>query len=157
MKHVFIFKATIIIKIFYSYLSEKDSYTRILDQTSPFNYTLISNENYNKISILKKYIKTQNKENKDVIIIAADSALTMITLNKNNQEFDLVFNGNLGYDGENKLIQKIKSLKNTELLIYTNEDDCFWQESKKVRIYIIENLNRTGEILDYSIYELNNK
>lgn len=144
----------IVIKIFYSYLSEKDSYTRISDQTSPFDYTLISNENYNKISILKKYIKTQNKENKNVIIIASDSALTMISLNKNNQEFDLVFNGNLGYNGENKLIEKIKSLKDTEFLIFTNEDDCFWQESPKIRNYIIENLNKTGEILDYSIYEI---
>ena len=77
----------------------------------------------------------------------------MVELDINNGEFDLAFVGNLGYDGENKLIDKIKELENTEILIFTDEEDCFWQESKKVREYIMENMKRKGEILEYTIYE----
>ena len=46
-------------------------------------------------------------------------------------------------------------MKNTEFLIFTDEDDCYWQESKDIREYIINNFEKSGEIFNYSIY-LNN-
>lgn len=130
--------------------------TKISDSNSPFYNIPVTSETYEKIDVMTNYIKEKNKSNKQVIIISSDSAFTMVTLNQNNNAFDLVFNGNLGYNGENKLISEIQNSKNTEFLIYTNESDCFWQESKIVRNFIINNLNKTGEILNYSIYELKN-
>lgn len=141
--------------LFFHFVEEKD-FVRIEDQKSPFYNIYISQENYEKINVMTNYIKTKESNGKNVIIMSFDSAFTMISLNKNNDEFDLVFNGNLGYNGDSKMIEKIKTSKNTEFLILTDEEDCFWQESKIVRKFILENLNKKGEILNYSIYELEN-
>lgn len=140
--------------LFFHYVEEKD-FIQIQDASSPFNNIFVSEEYYEKIDVLSDYIINEEKNGKKVIIISFDSAFPMINLKKSNQEFDLVFNGNLGYNGENKMIEKIKSSTNTTFLILTDEDDCFWQESKVIRNFITNNLSKKGELLDYSIYELN--
>ena len=76
----------------------------------------------------------------------------MTPLKKANREFDLPFMGNLGKDGEDGLIKKIKNLRNTKILIKKDEEKVFWQESIKVRKYIEENLENIGEIEGYSIF-----
>lgn len=76
----------------------------------------------------------------------------MIPLEKNNRNFDLPLLGNLGKEGENGLIKQIQKLKNTKILIQTNEEDIFWQESKKVRTYIQKNYKREGTIEDFDVY-----
>ena len=119
-------------------------------------FHFIEEKEFKKIDIMTNYIKGKKSTGKNVIIISFDSAFTMISLNQNNNEFDLVFNGNLGYNGEAKMIEKIKNMINTEFLILTNEEDCFWQESKVIREFILKNLDKKGEILNYSIYELQN-
>lgn len=158
IKFIYIISAVLILgilfKMFYSYFFETNNYIKITDSSSPFYQARISDENFKKISTMTAYIKEKNKQGIDVIIIASDSALTMVPLKQSHKEFDLVFNGNLGYDGENKLIEKIKNSQNTEFIIFTDEEDCFWQESKKIREFIIQNLQKTGEILNYSIYKL---
>lgn len=136
----------------YHFLYESN-YIKISEPSSPYYNIYISPEYYEKINTMEEYINIQKENNKNVVIIAFDAAFTMVHIQQNNNEFDLVFNGNLGYDGENKMIQKISSMKNTQFLILTNEEDCFWQESEKIRNYIINNLSKTGEILNYSIYE----
>ncbi len=61
--------------------------------------------------------------------------------------------GNFGKDGEDGVIENIKNLKDgTKIFIPTSEDDMFWQESKKVRNYIIDNLTKVEELEEYSIY-----
>ena len=49
-------------------------------------------------------------------------------------------------------IEKIAKLENTEILIFTDEEDCFYQESKEIREYMMNHLQKSGEILNYSIY-----
>ena len=78
----------------------------------------------------------------------------MINLNKNNGIFDLAFLGNLGIEGENKLINEIEQLDNTLILIQKDEEKVFWQESKKVREYILKKYEKIGEIQEYSIYNI---
>lgn len=136
-----------------SYVDMYNEIVMIEDKNSKYNQLYICDEGIDKINKLKEYISDKKNENKDVVILSYDAVLPMVELDINNGEFDLAFVGNLGYDGENKLIDKIKELENTEILIFTDEEDCFWQESKKVREYIMENMKRKGEILEYTIYE----
>ena len=70
----------------------------------------------------------------------------------NNRELDLLFYGNLGFNGIQNTIDKISEMHDTEFLIFTNEKDCFYQEPIEIREYILENFEKTGEFLDYSIY-----
>ena len=73
-----------------------------------------------------------------------------IVLNGNNQDFDLPLLGNWGYKGEERVLNKIKKLENTFILI--NDEDLVGQESKKIKDYIRNNYNKTGEIADFEIY-----
>lgn len=143
----------VLARMSFTIISPEKPVNRITDKTSPFYSIYFEEENYEKINTMTSYIKEKNIEGKEVIIITSDACLSMIPLNKSNRAFDLPFKGNLGYNGENKIIKQIKDSKNTEFLIYTSEEDCFWQESEKIRNFITKNLVKTGEILNYSIYE----
>lgn len=103
-----------------------------------------------EIEYIIEYIE---KSNKNVIVFSDDAALYMIPLKRNNGAMDLPFLGNMGQDGEENMINKIKGTPDTIFLIKKEEDDLFWQESKKINNYIKENLKYIGEIKDFAIYE----
>lgn len=64
--------------------------------------------------------------------------------------FDLPFIGNLGKEGKNALINKIKEYKDTYVLIHTAKE-C-WQESDEFRNYIKDNYEYIENICDFSVY-----
>ena len=76
----------------------------------------------------------------------------MIELNQSHGVYDLLFNGNLGYNGKEKIKKDILNRKNTEFLVVTNENELSYQESPEIRNFIIQNLNFEGYIENYSIY-----
>lgn len=116
---------------------------------------LIEKDAAEDIKIICDYIKKREKNNIDVKMLTHKANLYMINLNKNNEEFDLAFLGNLGIDGEEGLIKKIQKLESTLVLLQTNPEDVFWQESKRVREYILNNYQKIGEIQEYSIFAVN--
>lgn len=124
----------------------------IFNNNGVFYGTVVSIEDYEDSHIILNYIKEQESKGYYVKILSYKANLYMVQLNKNNGMFDLAFFGNLGLEGENGLINKIKQLENTLILIQTNEEEMFWQESKKAREYIINNHQKVGEIQEYSIY-----
>ena len=65
---------------------------------------------------------------------------------------DLPFNGNMGKDGANGVINQIKSLQNSKVLI-TKEKDDIYQESTQIREYIQNNMKLIGEISQFLIYK----
>ena len=126
------------------------------DFNNPYFGVLIKKERYENIEKITKYIKENNSYGIDVKVLSADAGLYTTYLEKNNKNFDLPFLGNLGKYGENGLIEEIKQLRNTKILIKTNEEDVFWQESKKTREYIKNNYIKEGTIEDFDIYRVSN-
>lgn len=120
-------------------------------KNSPYYGGIISTELENNINNVVKYIENE-KEN--VIVLSSKAAFYMIPMGRSNGMMDLPFRGNLGEEGENGLIEKIKNMKNVKILIDKNEDDMIYQESKLVRKYIFENLEKIGEIEEFYIYDL---
>ena len=131
-----------------------DEFYYTKDFNSPYFGVLIKKEKYENIERVTAYIQKNNEYGIKVKVLSADAELYTIYLCENNKNFDLPFLGNLGKDGEEGLIQKIKQLKNTKILIKTNEEDVFWQESKKVRKYIKDNYEKEGTIEDFDIYNI---
>ena len=113
---------------------------------------LIDNDVKKEIDEIVNYI---NEEDKQTIVLSYYSNLYMNILDRNNEKMDLPFYGNLGKEGENGLIEEIKELQNTNLLIL-KEEDKEYQESKKVRNYVIENYKQIGEIGRFFIYDIEN-
>ena len=140
--------------IIHYYLLTTD-YSIIRDSQSPYYLTMMNDERISSNEILKNYIIEQNNKNIDVIIVAFDSAFPMIELKQSHGVYDLVFNGNLGYNGTEKMKKDILNKRNTEFLIFTNPDDLCYQDSTEIRNFIINNLKFKGNIEHYSIYSTN--
>lgn len=113
----------------------------------------MSEEQEKDIEQICTYIIDQKNNGINVKIISYRAMTYMTPLKINNGVFDLVFLGNLGIHGEDGIIEKIKELQNTQILITKNEEDKIYQESKKVREYIMENLGNCGSIGDFLIYK----
>ena len=142
----------VIIRIGFNYFENINEYSYIKDTSSPFNRVLVNNEEIEKKSVIKRYIKEKNEEGIDVIIFSHDSAIHMIELKQSHGVYDLLFNGNLGFNGKEKIKLDILTRENTEFLVVTNDEDIFLQEPPEIREYIIQNLNYKGNIGNYSIY-----
>ena len=125
-----------------------DDYKTTFDD--PYFGMVTTEEGKNKMDKVINFIKTKQANNQDVIIFATEANIYRIALNQNYQDFDLPFMGNWGYNGEERVLNKIKSLKNTFILI--NEEDYIGQESAKIKEYIQSNYKKTGEIEDLLIY-----
>lgn len=139
-----------------SYYFEQSSKTDyILDSNSPFFGIPTYTEYLEKSEIIEEYILKQNKDGIDVIIISDDCSLPIIELNQNHHIYDLLYEGNLGYDGKNRIKSDIISRRNTQFLVVTNEEDIFEQQPPEIREFIMENLTYKGTVCNYSIYETN--
>lgn len=105
------------------------------------------------IETMSDFIEKSEQKGFNVVVLSHHSNLYMVPLNKNNKNgMDLPFNGNLGKTGEEGLIEKLDLLKNTFVLIIKNEENMFWQESKKAREYIQKDWEKIGEIEIFDIY-----
>lgn len=118
----------------------------------PYYGSVALREDLESMERICNYIKEQEKNNVNVKVLSYKANLYMIQLNKNNEIFDMAFLGNLGVGGEKELINRIKDLNKTLILIETDSDQMFYQESKKVRQYIINNYKKVGEIEEYSVF-----
>ena len=134
---------------FYKTLS---SSSYINNQNSPFYGILITNEYIEKNDILKSYILEKKNLGTEVLILSYDSGYVVADLKQNNGVYDLLFNGNLGYNGIEKIQKDLLQKNNIELLILTDESDLHFQESLEIRNFIIENFKYKGELCNYSIY-----
>lgn len=123
-----------------------------MDSSSPYFGARLDTKEIKQINLLKDYITDKNQKGIDVIICSSKSAFVMVPLKQNHGAYDLIFYGNLGYDGIEKMKQDILSRENTEFLVLKSEDDMFEQEVTEIRDFIIEKLTRYGEFLNYDVY-----
>lgn len=120
----------------------------------PYKNCIIQQKDNRNLLVICDYINNQKQKGINVKMLSYKANTYMTLLNQNNGIFDLAFKGNLGKEGEEGLIKEIKELNNAEILIESNEEDIFEQESKIVREYIINNYEKIGEIEEYTIYSI---
>lgn len=107
------------------------------------------NDELIRIKNVIDYIEEKESENYKVMVVSCDASLYMAPMNRNNNEFDLFFYGNLGYKGVEKTIEKMKEWKNTIIL---RNEERFWQEPKEIDEYLVQNCTSLGKIEDLEIY-----
>ncbi len=112
--------------------------------------SVIEEEFENNIQKITQYIKNNDKR---TIVFGFRAASYNIVLNTSNGAMDIPFFGNFGKSGEEGMLKQIQELKDANILIERDEHDMVWQESKKIRKWIQENLNCVGEIENFLIYE----
>lgn len=149
---IFILLATFLRTLF-SYLDlHNDNDVKSFDKSHPFYNIPALQEDLDRIAEVTAYITEQKENGINVVCLSYDAASYMVPLQQNNGYLDMLLTGNLGYHGIENTIQKIVEMENTEFLIFTNEEDYFYQEPKAIRDFIINNFEKKGEFLNYSIY-----
>lgn len=134
---------TYTIKYFRKILNDEYKYNE------PYYGTIFNDETKEKIKDITEYMQSCDNE---VVCISTDAGLYMIPLKQNNKEFDMLLLGNLGKDGENGVIEKIKGFKDKKIILMNKEKNS-WQESDKIIEFVKNNFTKIGEIEDILIYE----
>ncbi len=122
---------------------------------SPFYGAIINPELDETIKNVSEYIQNNDK---DTIVLSTYAPLISLYLNDlYNKDFDLPLRGNLGKDGEEGLIEKIKNLNNTQILLLheTEDEKELYQFAYDVADYIRQNFTYIGQIDKFDIYEIN--
>ena len=147
----FMMCATVLFLAYFSILNLYHYFNNI-DNTSVLNH-------YSAIPISKNFddeIKVVDEfilNNSDVKILDASAAIYMIPINRYNKNYDMFLKGNLGENGENKLIDEIANSNDTKYLILKNKYSKNWQIPLDVINYVMLNKIKTGEIGIFDIYE----
>lgn len=115
-----------------------------------YKYIPISDVLEEQISDVKQYISSSDK---DIKILDATATVYMIPLERYNKNYDMLLRGNLGQDGENKIINEIKNSKNTQYLILKDQFAKNWQTPFDIIDYVKCNKTKVGEVNIFDIYE----
>ncbi len=140
------------IKNMWNYVYEVNS----IPKDSPFYGVLLDDETKETIKTVGDYIKNNDK---NTIVLSTYSPLISLYLNDlDNGDYDLPLRGNLGSKGEEGLIEQIKELKNTQILLLHETDDEkeIYQFAYDVADYIKQNCKYVGQVNKFDIYETEN-
>lgn len=115
-----------------------------------YKFIPISEKLEEEINSVNNYITSSSKEIK---ILDATAAIYMIPVKRYNKDYDMLLKGNLGYNGESKIIEEIKTSTNTQYLILKDKYGKNWQTPFDIINYVKENKTKVGEIEIFDIYE----
>ena len=96
------------------------------------------------LRMIHMFMDEKEAQGYHVYILSSNASLYSISRNQNNGYFDLLLNGNLGYNGVNNIIEKISKIKNP-LFLKADLGEINFQEPKEIENYIVNNYKYTGE------------
>ena len=126
-----------------------------INYNNPYFGIYISDEMMEHKRKICNYILNCDKK----VIVLSDYALIYgVELNQFNGYFDMPLCGNMGLNGEKNMLESVKKLKDTIVLLPDKEKSIFenFQYVNRVRDYIQENYNKIGEIENFNIYIIQN-
>ena len=122
-------------------------------EISHFKNIETSDSLVNRIKNIDNYILYKEQIGQKVYILDAEAAIYMIPINKYNKDYDMFLKGNIGKDGEQGQIERIKNKdKNELLLIRKPKFKSNWQTPLEVVNYIRDNLEKIDSISIYDVY-----
>ena len=147
-----------IIMFFYILLQgEENIKTYIKSEKSSINhFRLIQKSEYieDGVKTIDDFIKQKEKEGYKVYILDAEAACYMIPIDYYNKDYDMFLIGNIGKDGEDGQIEKIKQNDEKALFLIKKENlKLNWQTPTKVIDYLRNNLKKEGIVFKFEIYE----
>lgn len=107
----------------------------IVNNLNHYNYILSREKEINDIKIVESYLKKQKKLNNQVIIADSRAMFYWSLLDIYNDPFDLLIQGNIGYKGEEKKLEKIKSSSPGTYFLVSNSNRI--QELINLKKYIL--------------------
>ena len=105
------------------------------------------------INEVDEYIMQEQSNGKKVYVLDASAAIYYIPINQYNKDYDMFLKGNLGGDGEDRIIDRIN--KENDVIYLIKKNGLNWQNPSKVRNYIIDNLEYSEEFLNFLVFNSN--
>lgn len=124
-------------------------FTNVPNNLKQYEGMVINEEEYTKINKIIKYIDEKETEGYEVYVLSPDAGRYMIPLERNNNKFDLLLQGNLGYKGEDKILDEIEKIENP---LFLKAEELIFQESKIVDEFIKENYKEIDKIETLIVY-----
>lgn len=115
-----------------------------------FRYRYVNKEFYDNAKIIDSFFQGNYS---NVYFIMYSSYLNKYLLDIPINQYDLLLKGNLGYKGEEKVIEKFKEKHNIYFVTYNNFENG--QASKKIYDYVVNNSNYVTSIEQYRVYYQN--
>lgn len=112
-----------------------------------FKYRYVDNKFYKEAMLIDDYFKGSYD---NVYFVMYSSYLNKYLLNIEIGKYDLLLKGNLGYNGEQRIIDEWKELKDIYFITYTEFEGG--QASKKLYNYVTEECKYIDRIGQYVIY-----
>lgn len=109
----------------------------------------------NKKKIINVYNKYLEYKKRDALMVGEQAMFYDIAVNNPITYFDVTLRGNYGYNGTNKMIQKVKNIQQQIFFIdmnrykYLNDKN---QLDKKLIKYIIEHSKKIDDVENYVVY-----
>lgn len=126
------------------------------DKYGNISSIVISKNSLNVIDNVISFEKEMESRGLKVIVLFQDAIMYHLPQDKYYKDYDLFMRGNFGYRGEERLINEIKSSKDTIYLVLKDDILSFHNVEQmpfKVVNYVKTNLKREGELLIYDIYK----
>lgn len=124
---------------------KKENYSHL----NHYRYIPIDADFENEVEEMINFIT----ENDDAKIVDPIAAAYMIPMDIYHKDYDMLNKGNLGYQGENRIIQEISNSTSTKYLVLKPVHKMNWQTPVKIIAYIKNNKTLVGEIGIFDIYK----
>lgn len=133
--------------IFTFYCLKKEVIEFDFDKDSIFYLTAIKEPK--RIHKIEEFIKAVDG---NVLIVSPEAGIYNLNLNLGSHGFfDVPFNGNLGTNQLNRMIEKLKDYEDSYILIHAEKK--YNQEIDEFRAYVDEKYNKLYEIDNFSVYK----
>lgn len=130
-------------------------HTTVLKDIPNFKYYVVDEELKQEIYQVNKLYNKYKNNNKSPIFLGTQSVYFTIFNEERLDYFDVLLRGNYGYDGTNKMIEKVRNLHNQIFIINmddynsTLENDQF---DKKIVDYVIKHSKKHDTWDNYYVY-----
>lgn len=129
-------------------------YNLYINPDVPKGLEIYANHGYtekqmNYIETVINYILQKEDEGYNVYVVSADASYYMAALGRNNYKYDLTLYGSLGYNGEQRLIEETKQLKDPIIL---KDKNVMFQEPLEFDKYIKSNYKVIDQIENLVVY-----
>jgi len=119
-----------------------------------FKYINVPSSLYQMVNITNKYLFKSKENGKKVYILDASASIYTIPIDQYNKDYDMFLKGNLGANGENGIIDRIKDEENALYLILKDNYSRNWQNPEKVRQHIKKNLLKIDGVGKFDVYSV---
>ena len=135
-------------------------YTKtVYEKNGIFKGALFYSEIYETKKNVNNYIKKKQNENNNIRMLSIYSMCYTLENNIENGYLDMPLTGNMGKNGNQKLIDEIKTMPENTLLLVENEERSEYQLSQftnDVRIFVQNNYNKVDSIENFDVYKIKN-